>query len=401
MMYELGLLTHFVNEKLTTNHLVELEIDTQKLQEYEELIIAETKRIRNKMKEIVSSDRSEAKIIRYVRQHQLDITCLCDEIHLLRGSLPNGINLDNDLRNNVIKLHNLLSSQTIALLLFIFKYFKRYSDPDIHVPLAYQQIIFEKEFLRIRQVYDRISELQIQPQLVRPLKFYLISSLRNRSISWNNIKYLKKLIGHILNALSKDRCIDWNAKIIVMLMYLNFNNLEFYMEVRRWIRNQLLDEEEISGKLKILNSYLNYIQQFLVHPELIEKQNRDSLKVMIEGFIRTEIAELEHTNQNLSIHSASKDIAIETLPISISVPQLGYLIRLLVRGKVFLVNARKPKKLLQFISKWITTAGTNAKMSFGHLKNEYYDPKKAAALALRAILLRLIEMINKDLETKL
>ncbi len=400
-MYELGLLTHFVNEKLTTNHLVELEIDSQQLHEYEELIIAETKRIRSKMKEIVFSDRSEAKILRYVRQHQLDITCLCDEIHSLKGSLPDGSRLDNDLRNNIISLHNLLSSQTIALLLFILKYFKSYSDPDIHVPLAYQQIIFDKEFLRIRQVYDRISELQIQPQLVRPLKSYLISSLRNRSISWNNITYLKKLIGHILNALSKDRCIDWNSKIIVMLMYLNFNNLEFYMEVRRWIRNQLLEEEEISGKLKILTSYLNYIQQFLVHPELIEKQNRDSLKVMTEGFIRTEIAELEHMNQSLSIHSASKDIAIETLPISISVPQLGYLIRLLVRGKVFLVNARKPKKLLQFISNWITTAGTNAKMSFGHLKNEYYDPKKAAALALRAILLRLIEMINKDLETKL
>ncbi|TCC95032.1 hypothetical protein [Pedobacter hiemivivus] len=401
MNYELGLFSNLIRLTLRPSVTSDLNMTVETKNQMEAMIELEINRIQYSMNRVVYTDFSENKIRRYIRQSQLEITWLSNDLREMKLEFLAMKTVKKvEIRKNQLALYDFFKDKLTGLLLFIQRYFANYFDPEMCMPLSSIHSIMRKKVKKLRPLFNRLKELDISPELTRPIKMHLFSMLRSRELNYKQLHYLQQFIARLPRALYANRGVDWDIKFIIKMVYLNFNNLEFYMGVRVWIRTQLAKEKDLAGQISKLKVYQSYFDQFHDHPDLHQSPGRKTLKEMLLNFIKSEISYLDSSKEDKLISSSSKR-GFETLLVTLSVPQLGYLIRLLVKNKLFRVNARMSGKMLDFIAKWITTTGTGEKMSVGHLKNEYHDPKRSAAVALRAILLKIIAMIDSDLEKKL
>lgn len=399
MNYELGLFSNLIRLTLRPSVTSDLNMTAETKNQMEAMIELEINRIQYSMNRVVYSDFSENKIRRYIRQSQLEVTWLSNELSEMKMEFLSITSLTKgEIRKNQLALYDFFKEKLTGLLLFIQLHFTTYFDPEMCMPLSSIHYVMRKKVKKLRPLFNRFKEIDISPELTRPLKMHLLSIVRSRQLSYNQLNYLKQFMMRLPRALDSNRGVDWDIKFIVKMVYLNFNNLEFYMGVRVWIRAQLAKEKDLASQLSKLRMYQSYFDQFHDHPDLQHSPGRKTLREMLLNFIKAEISYLDSSKEH-KLNSSSR--GFETLLVTLSVPQLGYLIRLLVKSKLFRVNARMSGKMLDFIAKWITTTGTGEKMSVGHLKNEYHDPKRSAAVALRAILLKIIAIIDSDLETKL
>ncbi|WGQ08966.1 hypothetical protein QG516_20855 [Pedobacter gandavensis] len=366
----------------------------------ETMIELEVNRIRCSMNNVVYSNVSENKIRRYIRQNQREITWLSNDISDLTNEfLVLNRNKIEDYTNQ-LALFDFLKVKFTDLLVFIQRYFSNYFDTEMCLPLSCIHLAMRKKVKKIRPLFNRFKDLSISPGLIKPLKIHLFSALRSTNLNYSELNYIQQFIAILPAAMDNNQNSDCDIKFITKMVYLNFNNLEFYMEVRLWIRVQLANEKDLFGQLSLLRGYQIYFEQFHEHPDLQHRKGSTTLKEMLANFIDKEISYRELSKEHVGSITTVKP-GFESLLVTFSVPQLAYLLRLMVKNKLFRINNRMSGKMLDFIAKWITTGGTGEKMSAGHLKNEYHDPKRSAAIALKAILLKLLAMIDSDLEKKL
>lgn len=392
MNYELGLFSNLIRQSLHPSADT-ADLTPERILAFGAMIELESNRIRQQLNAVVCSDRSESKVRRYIRQHQREILFLADEVFETRKSLAlNG-------HAALASLYTYLLEKLTALRQFMHQHFIEYYDVDMALPQTCRAAMVAGELKKLRSLFNLLKERNIDEELFLPLRVFLLQQIRRKNMSHTEMDYLKEVNRRLSGALSGTKEIDWNTKLLQELLYLDFNDLDFYIAAKRWVRQQVIKEDDLNGQLNKLAAFHAFVKEFQPHGGLAYHPGRASLKAQTEGFLRSE-TELLELQSYLPLNGDHEEETYR-LKVGFSVPQLAYFVKLLVRAGMFMINPRKPGLLLDFLSAYLVTGKTGKRMSSENFKNEYHAKNRTAAIAVKAILIKLLNMANIDLNTYL
>lgn len=394
MNYELNLFGNLARLTLHPSRVKAETLTPENLSAFETMIELESNRIRQFLNAVVCSDRSENKVARYIRQHQQEMVFLADELCEMRKLAARHAKLA------LQKIYTFFIDRIAELLSFISKHFGRYYDVDMPLPCMSRVLLVEKSLAGLRSLFGLLDTCALDVDLVVPVKRYLILAVRNKKMSAVQGAYLSEFIRRLQALLSsaRDRH-NGNNRFVLLSVFLNFNKLEFYFAVRGWLRKQLETETDLNARVAQLNWFMSYLKEYQVHEDLSYKSGRKSLKQLLLGYLQ---AEAEALQAEISMNPVNDQLSdAYVLPTGFSVPKLAYFLQLLVRAKLFRSHPKRPGLMLDFIADHVSTPGSGTSVSRKHMKNEYNSKNRAAALAIKDIVIILLNMVNKDLKTRL
>lgn len=394
MNYELNLFGNLARLTLHPSRVEAESLTPENLSAFETMIELESNRIRQFLNAVVCSDRSENKVGRYIRQHQQEMVFLADELCEMRKLAARHAKMA------LQKIYTFFIDRIADLLSFIRKHFGKYYDVDMPLPCMSRVVLVEKSLARLRPLFDLLDKSALDVDLVVPVKRYLIFAVRNKKLSAVQGAYLNEFIRRLQALLSSagDRQIG-NNRFLLLLVFLNFNKLEFYFAVRSWLRRELETETDLNARLAQLNWFHGYLKEYQVYEGMSYRSDRKSLQQLLLGYLQAEMEAVQAEIMLNPVNEQSSDAYV--LPTGFSVPQLAYLLQLLVRAKLFRGHPKRPGLMLDFVADHVSTPGSGTSVSRKHLKNEFNGKNRVAALGIKDILIMLLNLVNKDLNSRL
>lgn len=350
----------------------------------------ESKHIRTKIKETISSLHSKEKIQTYIQKKQTNITCLLNKL-VLR------INPES-----IEELYNFspMHQETDCLKLT----FRKLEIIMAYLEQEYYQFMDYSMMVPVASVREIKKTIQQQYQEIMAFGNYAHSykkSMRSMATALSKIMLVQPFQN--LTYQERDYIMDFTTKLLELiktnsdpnqlseyLFRLNFNSLEFFDDYTDQINSELenlpTDTEKIKElykNLKSNNQKFLYLQNRLI-PHL------PSVKEQINAWIEEEI---HYLNQK-KIVDAFTGAAIqipepeEKILTSFSVPQLGYFFGLLFQNNI--MHAKSQKAFFRFVSKNFKTKITD-NISVDSLNSKYYNPELGTIELVRQ---KLIDLLN-------
>lgn len=344
----------------------------------------------------LSSGKEEALEL-YVQLHQQNLVTLLNLIaEDLNGQETDDITPAITWNNLYKQIYRTLRD----ILSFIEEKFTRYLDTNCNVPTYYMNAvsaIFQKDLLYIE---ERGKQIGCETGLLTVILNFGNLQLAKRAPNtptYHTVFYLKELLTRVSDLLSThahENTVD--EKLHELLLYLNFNSLDFFFHYTRTIKREINDLSTFGEKLNHLYLLQKRTNQTPAKPGFICSNMHPGLQEMIKTWIAEEIKylkekELFAAGRNLIPEELIrwKDFKVIT---SLSVPQLGNFLRLLIENEIFL-NTNK-SELIEFFSCFFTSLKQD-NISSGSLRANFYKDDASVSKAVREVLLDLINRSRK------
>lgn len=294
------------------------------------------------------------------------------------------------LSKKTLLLYNSISRHLQNTLDFIEDFFGNFFDRNEKVPDSYLRICKDT----IKKQLEKISPILEENNTVdKPLADIIIRYINeflnnnSRTITYINLNYQKEF----LNELLSNGALESTQAIRQMLYYLNFNDGNFVTYEYNRLK-QLTDQESTKKeKLSLLRFEQKNVNQQAATLNFFYSKNMPCLREQINGWINEEIRfiENEFIPERIENNKAENESKIHT---SLSVAKLALLIRLLVIDKIIINRTVAP--MLRIAAKMFTTL-QREEISFGSLESKYHAPDKATINAVRDMLFKWINILNK------
>jgi len=351
-------------------------------------IIQEVENIRQELVRSVFATCSLVEVEFLIQNHQALLIRLLDEVYASKAVSPG--NDDSE------EIHNSIIDALSGLLFFIEKYFSRYFNIDDKVPLAYYSIN-KQEF---GQQYDRLKnalqEKDVSAELVNILllKFNATNTNQEReSATYRRFIYLKELLNEIVLIQNNPKETDLDFAIEKLLIYLNYNDPAFITYVIANISNTLNSLQNIEDKTLALKFKKKQTSQINSRPGVGLYLELMPAKEQIENWIDEEVNYLlSETNFSKPSTTLGEQVSEPKLSTSLSVPQLAFLIRILVEDKI--ITNTNQTEVLKFFATHFTTVKRET-VSYIHLRSQYYKPISSSIEAIKSMLFKLLNVCRK------
>lgn len=331
----------------------------------------------------------ERHLERYIQYHQQSLIRLMDETVRLANTLP-----------QKKKSYLLCYDGLEELLAFIEKYFTKYFDQDAKAPEVYITIT-KKDLLSIfdelnSDLLDKSGDPRITDVMVYAIRKVIDDDLKS-DITYRKVMYVKALqreLSTLLNRTGQDS--DINEELRNLMYYLNYNSVKSFTYHTHYIDILLSQTETRAEMIEKLSYILKKINQVQIKPGIGYNMNAPSLKIQLNNYIIEEIEHLQRVHQLTSTSGFQPlDALLSSVKIQLelSVAQIAYLIKVFIEVDV-IVN-RNVTELLRFLSRFLVSKKAET-VSFDSLRAKYYNVEHGTQVAVKKLLLKMIDWVNKN-----
>ena len=294
------------------------------------------------------------------------------------------------LNENKLLLYNTISQHLQSTLDFVEDFFNNYFDRNEKVPEPYISIAKENIKKQVKQLKHIVSKQENANTFLTNLVLDSIQHLLRAEsivITYSRLSYHKML----LNELPSQKVIQSTQCIREALYYINYNEDNFVTYEYEWLKeltNELPTNQE---KIAALRFEQKKINQLPLKPNCCFNPNMPSLKDQINGWVNEEVKFLENIQLPERVGDKSNENE-DKIHTSLSVAKLAVLLRLLVIDKIIINRTVAP--MLRVAAKIFTTLQTDD-ISFGSLETKYHAPDKATINAVKDMLFKWINILNR------
>ena len=209
----------------------------------------------------------------------------------------------------------------------------------------------------------------------------------NRRICYRTMAYYQTLLNEL-----HDQSPALSAQAVRQVFYyMNYNTDEFFaLEVER-LSAKLFYIATAKTRIAVLKQEQKVINQFAVRIDQRYREYLPNIKERLNDWIDEEIKFLESGYYGLTGEEAVATIQ-DKIHTSLSVAKLAVIIRLLVIDKIIINRTVAP--MLRIVAKVFTTLQKDD-VSFGSLESKYHAPDKITINAVRDMLFKWINILDK------
>lgn len=294
-----------------------------------------------------------------------------------------------DVSDTVRDLYSKISQHLENALRFIEDYFSSYLDRNEKVPTIYLVLSIAELTRQLNALQQTLRENDIDTTLIEVLasNFSSFFGKQETSTSYNELIYQKALMNELLT----DGMMVSETTIRETLFYLNFNNDEYVAHIYQRLSALIEPLPTRKEKIAALRFEQKNINQLRVKLNYCLSESMPSLKEQINQWIEEEIKFLDTEQIPEALQKADVD-ANGKIHTSLSVAKLALLLRLMVIDKI--ITNRVVAPLLRIIVKMVTTLQTE-NIAFGSLETKYHNPERGTISAVKDMLFRWINLLNK------
>jgi hypothetical protein len=270
------------------------------------------------------------------------------------------------------------------LLNFLGVTFLKYLNLEMPVPENQKEetiVNFTIQLIHIEKLFkDQQNEL-LQIAL-KPVKKFIETK---QAITYNQSDYFNLLLQELSNL---------DGSLEVCLIESNYNSFLLFHYLIHEIENELDELQSNSGKLDNLFWNLKKLKQIQITAKAYQI-SRKSIKDLLIDWINEEITYLEKSATLQKQPQARVDASLEKtfkLITDLSVPQLGFLIRLFLDSGLF--KNKSYRAVAAFFAQHTKTKGSAA-ISPGNLANKFYDVTGNVEEVVKGILFKMLNQIQK------
>lgn len=343
-------------------------------------IDAEMTRIINEIKNVTCRGYEEYHVERYIQMHQREAINLMD----ITGKYLK--ELDRELLGeNVIEQAFSLYQAVIIALENILNYIEKdqckYFDLNMAVPDSYRIGSAELLNTNLNVLKAKLKSKATDPALQELILEYFSNHCLKTSCSYQQLIYAKLTMNNLLWVLSVNKDIDWDKKIILSLIYLNFNNSTFFRFCQRYIALSVAAESGFTAQAGKFSWYIKEIKKLQLKPNVACKQGRTSISDLLLDYITLEqlhILEVQNQSHEKQPVKEPNERASKfdfKLALNLTVDQLALFLELFIRINIFAIEKGKIMTTIHFFTKYVTTIGTGCISALSLNKSRKPSPR--------------------------
>lgn len=318
----------------------------------------------------------------YVQINQALLIRLLDRVYSYK-QLPG-------LDDKVLHLYNTISGHLEATLNFIEDFFSNYFDRNERAPMPYfsasiDELCRKLELLKQALEANAVIDTKLAAILTGNFNRFCLGG--KIGATYNELHYQRSLMNELLT----DETLAAETSIREVLFFFNFNDDDYtaylYEKLTALTENLATKREKIAA-LRFEQKTINQLRTKLT---TILNSNMPSLKEQVNQWIEEEIKFLEADTTTETILKTENEPE-NKIQTSLSVARLALLLRLMVIDKV-IVN-RVVAQVLRITVRTVTTLQAE-NIAFGSLETKYHNPDKGTISAVKDMLFRWINILNK------
>ncbi len=380
---------HFITTAVHPGNLVNLDLSESGLITISDAVSIEIENVRTHLIVSLFNLEKQSEVESLVQNYQSVIIKLLDNLYIYE--------LNQAGNNNVLALYAAISTSLSDILSFIENYFTKYFNIDQKVPYYYYVINnenFQSQLSKLRiQFKERSADLKLIT-IVESCYSLSISDSNKTTITYHQLVYLKELLAELTSISLDTQTGDFNATICNLLIYLNFNHPAFIVYMTDEFLREIKEQESQQEKVLKLNLQLKQIKQINTTSRGSLYKDIMSAKEQLINWIEEEIDYIQKES-DVSKQLASEAQKSESelkINTALSIPQLAFLVRLLVENKT--ITNINQSQLLKFIALHFTSV-KRENISYGHLRSQYYKAELPAIESIKSLLLTLVNLSRK------
>lgn len=391
MFQELEIIDDFILKKLSSPG--GFTVPTETLEAWFAMIHDEGRKAKQKIASNALHLPDETHIEVFIQSYQRQLTDLADKLHGYLGFNEIIFNSPDNIPLTFQKIQKSTYQIIEDLIDYLRIYFGKFFLMD-------EKPTKRKILIAVLQFTENINDIQSlseNPNVYLDTIATALSDFINNpeKITYRKIDYLCKLVQEIQNFTHQDIETDLSIYVKYKAFNLNFNSVQFAITITSDYAKELEKLTSPNDKLDKLAWYLKRITQVPVQTKIIYDPNHNSLKEQVTHWILEEMCFLEKHFVLANIYNYEKDngMSFSKFEFDMSVPQLAYFLKILVKCKV--VRNVKDKELLRHFAKHTKTKGAE-NISPESLRVKFYDVEESTKDEVKSIIIRLLNFIQNN-----
>lgn len=343
---------------------IAVTLQTKSITDLKQEISIEMLRIINEFKNVTCRNCEEYHLERYIQAHQREAINLMD----ITGQYIKGVD-QQLLGQHIFDQANSLYLATIVALESILNYIEKkqckYFDLSLCVPDTYR--IGSAELLNsdLNILKAKLKSKATDPALQQIVLDYITTYCNRESCSYKQLIYTKLIMRNLLNQLSVNKDIEWDKKIMIGLIYLNFNTVSFITYCKRYIALSVAAEPTLTKQTAKFSWYAKEMKKIHLKPNVAYNAGRRPISELLLDYINLEQLHMLEVQNQLP---EKQPVAMLTeraekfdfkLALNLSVDQLGLFTELFMRTKILPIEKGKIMTTMNLLSQHLTTIGTD------------------------------------------
>lgn len=372
LKFELSVFEQLLRTELHPSN-IEKTLEKTSIHELKMRIETEALRTCHALRDVTCIDVSEVHLERYVGTHAQAAIKILDQVYAFIK--PEAAPAFEEMKKceGCMEAYYALKVGLKMVLNYIEKELSRYFNLQQLVPDSFRiasarQLQSDKNLL-----WAKLKSKEINPLLQELILAFVSEHAEKECCTYLEQKYVKLLMESLLKILKSNKPKDWNRKVIVELIYLNFNKGSFFTWCRSFIAEEIDGYKTVKEQLVRFNWYLKEIEPMPSKPNVFYKMGRPGMKDLLNGYIGAELIYLAEWHKEHPAMAASFKERVERfdfkLPLNLTVDQLALFVELFIRTGVFPVEKGQMMKTMEFFAENVSTIGTHS-MSAQSLNNK-------------------------------
>lgn len=357
-------------------------------------IAQETIRIIREFKNVMCKGYEEIHLERYIQTHQRHAIKLIDllqqhDLQMKTQEVPAVFT----------EVYSTMLTALETILNYIEKELSKYFDLNLPVPEGYRMVSAELLKQQSLVLLAKLRSKDTEPLLQQLIVNYISEHCALETCSYQQLIYAKLFMENMLALLKKNEAEDWNRRILVELIYLNFNCSTFFTYCRRLIAVAVDAEKTYTLQTEKFYWYIKELKQLHIKPNTGYKVSRPGIAVLLENYIAAELAYLAERYRDdtpllpLQTFTERAEKFDFQLPLSLSVPQLALIAQLFIEVGVFVVEKGQIMTIMKFFAAHVTTIGTE-RISADSLYKKRTNPEARVKDEIERILLKMVAVLR-------
>lgn len=333
--------------------------------------------IKQQMRAVLSSISLECQIQLYFQSYQIQLIELLN--NLFTASLENPTKKSEAANVLYQFIENLLTSLQVN--------YPQFFNEDVLIPVPLAQNTIRNLNQTLAQLKEKKKQIpeSLYQVVAEPIIQYEQSPF---SITYQRHNYLRRYISELEKEHQKNE--DRAEQIMTTFLLINYNTLSAFQYWTTYLKNEINQLETQKEKIAHLSFRLKGINQLPNLQDVVFDPNIKSLKKMVTQWIKEEKTHLESFPESVDIEKERTTPTLK-LEFNLSVPQLAFLIRLLVETGI--IKSVSDRQLLSFFAQNVSTKKAS-NISFESLRIAYYKTESSVIESLKALVIKMLNVIH-------
>ncbi|WP_285008559.1 hypothetical protein [Pedobacter faecalis] len=328
----------------------------------ESKIAQESRRVCAALREHACSDIKARQLERITQMHQREATKMLDVVYSYIK--PDAEEQYRHCQTNeaCLQMYRLFKTGLKLILNYIERNLCNHFDLHQFVPESFRVLSATTLSQDKNVLHAKLKSKAVDEKLLKLLLAYFDEHCGKTECTYAEQLYAKLLMDKLLEILKSNREKDWSRKVVVELIYLNFNKSSFFTWSRRYIAALVDDHKTNAGQVASLNWFLKEIEVLDMKPNMFYRSERPGVKELLCGYVTGELLYLaEQHAENPGV--AVKDLKERAehfsfkLQLGLSAAELALMAQLFIDVKVFVVARGELMKVMKFFAEHVSTRG--------------------------------------------